>query len=200
MHRKVNGMHDRGKGAHWLVLSNSQVSHFCQLGLMLMRVLLRFKVTNQHDRAYAILGLPGLHTGDTLSTGPFVQPDYGLSLHNLYLSLAERIVDTHKNPLDLLSAVKHDCAIDDSLPSWVPRWNVTVVRSINGSHRAGMRFHAGGISPPRIRPSCQRRVTDGRLLLMAPGRIVGTVSRAAALSTGPLAEGPALASGWGPAA
>ncbi|KXX75150.1 Heterokaryon incompatibility protein 6, OR allele [Madurella mycetomatis] len=167
--------------------------------LHLMRVLLRFKVTNQHDRAYAILGLPGLHTGGT-SVGLFVQPDYGLSLHELYLSLAERIVDTHENPLDLLSAVKHDHVIDHSLPSWVPRWNVTVVRSINGSHRTGMRFHAGGISPPPIRPSCHRRPTDGRLLLTAPGRIIGTVAKVAALSTGLLAEGPGRASGWGPAA
>jgi len=167
--------------------------------LHLMRVLLRFKVTNQHDRAYAILGLPGLHTGDASSMGElFVQPDYGLSLHDLYVALAQRIVDTHENPLDLLSAVKHDDrAIDPSLPSWVPRWNVTVVRSINGSHRPGMRFHAGGTSPPHIRPSCHRRATDGRLLLTALGHIIGTVAKAAALSA---TEGPGLASGWGPAA
>ena len=74
--------------------------------LDLMGLLLRFKVTHQHDRAYAILGLPGLHTGSS-TTMPFVQPDYGLSLHELYLHLAERIIDTHENPLDILSAVKH---------------------------------------------------------------------------------------------
>jgi hypothetical protein len=168
--------------------------------LHLMRVLLRFKVTNQHDRAYAILGLPGLHTGDTSAPGKlFVQPDYSLSLLELYVTLAERIVNTHDNPLDLLSAVKHGYYVDCRLPTWIPRWDVTFSRSINGSHRAGMRFHAGGTSPPQIHPSCHRRATDGRLLLTARGRIIGTIATAEAMLTSPLPDGPGLASGWSPA-
>ncbi len=161
--------------------------------LDLMRLLLRFQVTEQRDRAFAILGLPGLHTGVPGST--FIQPDYDLPLEELYVKIAETIIATHENPVDILSAVKHESLIDESRPSWVPRWNVTFLRSINGSHRAPMRFRSGGELPPGGRPVAVLR-DDGRNVFRARGHRVGRVCHATAVLGLDDISGPGYTSQW----
>jgi Heterokaryon incompatibility protein (HET) len=113
----------------------------CPLSFLdLLRMTLKFNASEASDRIFAILGLPGDHSG--ADGNPFIEPNYSLSLGSLHMRVAERILETHATPLDLLSAVHHKEAIDFTFPTWVPRWNVQGIRGIVGSHRPGMKFAA----------------------------------------------------------
>lgn len=98
----------------------------------------RFEATEAKDRIFAVLGLP------TLETSPeqgllFLEPDYTLSVFQLYVKVARRMIEQERN-LGLLSAVQHRPSIEKRLPTWVPRWDkfsINILAGVDGrSHAA----------------------------------------------------------------
>ena len=108
----------------------------------------RFETTDPRDRIFAVLGLSTTDrpTGDgTL----FLEPDYTLTVPQLYLAVAQRIIESDQN-LGLLSAVQlrhRDLGLQKEMPTWVPRWNnfsVNILAGVDGkSHKV-----AAGLSVP----------------------------------------------------
>lgn len=79
--------------------------------------------TDPRDKVYAFLGhqLAYSSTGDTL-----VKPDYQKTPGQVYLELSKALIQ--QSGLRVLTMVEHtQDTIDDSLPSWVTRWDVQLV-------------------------------------------------------------------------
>jgi hypothetical protein len=90
----------------------------------------RFEATDPKDRIFAVLGLP------TTDTAPdkgllFLEPDYTLSVSQLYLNVARRMIEQERN-LGLLSAVQHGPSIEIGHPTWVPRWDRFSINPLAG--------------------------------------------------------------------
>lgn len=81
-----------------------------------------YQATDPRDKVYALLAHGTAQTG---RGKPFIEPDYSKSLITVYRDLALRMIDSDKS-LEVLSAVQHDPSkevIEDTFPSWVPRWD-----------------------------------------------------------------------------
>ncbi|KAI1011880.1 hypothetical protein LB503_004594 [Fusarium chuoi] len=107
--------------------------------LDVVRLTRNFDVSERLDRIYAILGLPSQHTGPGRTSIP---PDYRLLPDGLYSRVFYWVYQTHDNPLEILSAVRHTTLFYPDFPTWIPRWHVEPIRSIGISHRASMKFDA----------------------------------------------------------
>ncbi|OJD38005.1 heterokaryon incompatibility [Diplodia corticola] len=79
------------------------------------------------DRVYAFLGHPCFeHTLANRSSSSFLLVDYTISHQELYLDVAQRLIQSsNRNPLDLLQYIVHEQDVfHKSLnPSWVPQWD-----------------------------------------------------------------------------
>jgi hypothetical protein len=109
------------------------------LFLDVLRLTRNFDVSERLDRIYAVLGLPSQHTG---SGSKSIPPDYRLLPNGLYSHFFYWVFQTHKNPLEILSAVQHKTLLYPDYPTWIPQWYVKPIRSIGGCHRAGMKSNA----------------------------------------------------------
>ncbi|KAF2843152.1 HET-domain-containing protein [Patellaria atrata CBS 101060] len=89
--------------------------------LRLLGLTRQFHVTDPRDRIFAILGLPTVDA-DPENEVFFMEPDYTLTLNEVYWRVAHEILQTD-DQLRLLSAVQHGPCIGTDLPSWVPRWD-----------------------------------------------------------------------------
>lgn len=81
-----------------------------------------YLATDPRDKVYALLAH---RTAQTEHGKPFVEPDYSMSLLEVYRDLTLRMIECDSN-VEVLSAVQHDPGlqvIDDDFPSWVPRWD-----------------------------------------------------------------------------
>jgi hypothetical protein len=99
-----------------------------------VELLLRAKTlqcTDERDRIYAFLGSGAAKVGQ--GGGMIVVPDYEKSFRAIYLEFATAwLKNTHD--LRVLSAVEHTMQTfeDALLPSWVPRWDVSVTNNCFG--------------------------------------------------------------------
>jgi hypothetical protein len=102
----------------------------------------QFGATDPRDRIFALLGIFSSDNGSLL-----LQPDYQLSASQLYEKFARLILSRDKD-LRILSAVQHGTTIEESLPSWVPRWD---------------NVYCHGLAPSE--PGPNHRATDGIQML-----------------------------------
>ncbi|KAJ3578883.1 hypothetical protein NPX13_g1688 [Xylaria arbuscula] len=72
----------------------------------------------------------------------FIKPDYGLSVVDVYLDFARKMI-TRTDSLEILSFVQHNAPLPPtgpSFPSWVPRWDspsdVSILGSVRSDHFA----------------------------------------------------------------
>lgn len=100
----------------------SGISPFSKLDLsvVLGTTMGRFDSTDARDRIYALLGMP--FAGNDPDGQPLLKPDYSQNLRSVYTQAARRILEQDKH-LRVLSAVQHGADLDESYPSWVPRWH-----------------------------------------------------------------------------
>lgn len=75
-----------------------------------------YGATDHRDRIYAFLGHPKSKASHTTT------PDYRLSVEDIYLDTASRIMQSEKHGWTILSSVDH-VSISNNRSSWVPRWN-----------------------------------------------------------------------------
>lgn len=139
--------------------------------LDLLRLTRKFDVSDRLDRIYAILGLPSQHTGPGRESIP---PDYRLLPEGLYSRVFYWVFHTHKNPLEILSAVRHTTLFYPDYPTWIPQWHVKPIRGIGGSHRAGMKFEASAGWNPKPPAKLVRKNNERHLILQ--GFILGSVT------------------------
>jgi hypothetical protein len=139
--------------------------------LDLLRLTRRFDVSEPLDRIYAILGLPSQHTGPGRKSIP---PDYRLLSEGLYSRVFYWVFHTHKNPLEILSAVRHTTLFYPDYPTWIPQWHVKPIRSIGGSHRADMKFDASAGWNPK--PSAKLVWKNNERHLILQGFILGSIT------------------------
>jgi len=96
----------------------------------------RFETTDPRDRIFAVLGLPT--TDASTDKGLlFLEPDYALSVSELYLRVARRIIEKEQS-LGILSAVQHraDIEEEEGIPTWVPRWDrfsINILAGVDGN-------------------------------------------------------------------
>ncbi|EXL71410.1 hypothetical protein FOPG_12883 [Fusarium oxysporum f. sp. conglutinans race 2 54008] len=114
--------------------------------LDVLRLTRNFDVSERLDRIYAILGLPSRHTGPGRTSIP---PDYRLLPDGLYSRVFYWVYQTHDEPLEILSAIRHTSLLYPDFPTWIPRWHVKPIRSIGISHRASMKFDASAGWKPK---------------------------------------------------
>ncbi|OCT51464.1 hypothetical protein CLCR_08162 [Cladophialophora carrionii] len=84
-----------------------------------------YKATDQRDRVYAFLSHPSAACGPLAQTR-LVVADYSLSVDQVYLDVARRVLETDPYPWTVLSCVDHTQAspsLSGRRPSWVPRWD-----------------------------------------------------------------------------
>ncbi|KAK2604201.1 hypothetical protein N8I77_007149 [Diaporthe amygdali] len=123
--------------------------------------------SDPRDRVYAFLGHPMARNEDG---GPLIFPDYVKSVDQVYLDVS--CVLLQRFGLRLLSSVEHrEETIVDELPSWVVRWNVSVV--MNDIARYPQCHQA---TPPQWAPDLSKVIVGNKLEL--PGALLDTVSKA----------------------
>ncbi len=84
-----------------------------------------YDATDHRDRVYAFLSHPSASCGPARE-GRLVVADYHLSVDQVYLDTARRILENDANPWTVLSCVDHASAsfsLSGQRPSWVPRWD-----------------------------------------------------------------------------
>lgn len=108
----------------------------------LMSLTRQFESSEPRDRIYSLLGIP------TTDSKPdkgvlFVQPDYSRDIDAIYWDLALNFLEADSD-YQLFSSIQHGPTLpeDDSLPSWVPRWDKVFTHSLlpstpGVSHKAG---------------------------------------------------------------
>jgi hypothetical protein len=140
-HRLWNAVDQRsGIGNAYLMHSLRNPSQSSYSFRTLLQRARRFETTDPKDRIFAVLGLP---TTDTRADDGllFLEPDYMLSVSQLYLTSARRIVELDQS-LALLSAVQHrghDLENEPEMPTWVPRWNdfsANILAGVDGKSHA----------------------------------------------------------------
>jgi hypothetical protein len=140
-----------GIGNAYLMHSLRNPKHAAYSFRVLLQRSRRFEATEPKDRIFAVLGLP------TIDTAPdkgllFLEPDYTLSVFQLYLKVARRMIEQERS-LGLLSAVQHGSSIEEGFPTWVARWDrfsINILAGIDGkSHAvaAGLPEHQVGFAP-----------------------------------------------------
>lgn len=104
------------------------------------------EATDLRDHVFAFLGHPAalqfplgheatadMDYGSVISLGPkpLIQPDYTKSLGEIYTEFAVKTFEATNN-LDLLSCIIHfENSIEESIPSWVPRWDLPGVSQVS---------------------------------------------------------------------
>ncbi|KAH6884401.1 heterokaryon incompatibility protein-domain-containing protein [Thelonectria olida] len=132
--------------------------------LHLLAMTRQFGATDPRDRIYGLLGLAT--TDSELDNGLlYVQPDYSLSLEDVYRQLAYRVIGTDKS-LRLLSCVQHGPEICESWPSWIPRWEKVYSSSLTP-------FNVDDTTSPSTIPTEHRLV--GKDILQVNGVHVSTI-------------------------
>jgi hypothetical protein len=154
-HQLWNAVDERtGIGNAYLMHSLRNPTHAAYSFRMLLQRSRGFEVTDPKDRIFAVLGLP------TADSAPdkgllFLEPDYALSVFQLYLKVARRVIEQERN-LGLLSAVQHGPSIEEGLPTWVPRWDrfsINILAGVDGrSHAvaAGLPEHSVEFTPKKL--------------------------------------------------
>jgi hypothetical protein len=154
-HQLWNAVDERtGIGNAYLMHSLRNPTHAAYSFRILLQRSRRFEATEPKDRIFAVLGLP------TTDTAPdkgvlFLEPDYTLSVFQLYFKVAKRVIEQERN-LGLLSAVQHGPSIDEGLPTWVPRWDrfsINILAGVDGrSHAAaaGLPEHKVEFAPKNL--------------------------------------------------
>lgn len=123
--------------------------------------------SDPRDHVYAFLAHPLARNEDGT---PLVFPDYVKSVEQVYLDVSYVLL--RRFGLRLLSSVEHqDSTIKEELPSWVVRWNVSVV--VNDIARFPQLYKA---TAPQWAPDLSKVVDDNKLHL--PGIILDRVSKA----------------------
>lgn len=123
--------------------------------------------SDPRDHVYAFLGHPLARNEDG---SPLVFPDYVKSVEEIYLEVSCLLL--RRFGLRLLSSVEHrESTIQEELPSWVVRWNVSVV--MNDIARYPQLYRA---TPPQWAPDLSEAIRGERLDL--PGIILDRVSKA----------------------
>lgn len=122
--------------------------------------------TDPRDHVYAFLGHP---LARNKAGGPLVLPDYTKSVEQVYFDISCLLLRYFG--LRLLSSVEHrESTIKEELPSWVVRWDVSVV--MNDIARYPNLYRA---TPPQWAPDTSRAITGNRLEL--PGIILDRVCK-----------------------
>lgn len=80
-----------------------------------------YECTDPRDRVYGLLGLP-TSDADPDNGHLFLDPDYDLSVDQVYRMAARTIIEKSNN-LNLLSAVQHGYELNVLGLSWIPDWN-----------------------------------------------------------------------------
>lgn len=123
--------------------------------------------SDPRDHVYAFLGHPLAKSEDG---SPLVFPDYVKSVEDVYLEVSCLLL--RRFGLRVLSSVEHrESTIQEELPSWVVRWNVSVV--MNDIARYPQLYRA---TPPQWAPDLSEAIRGKRLDL--PGIILDRVSKA----------------------
>ena len=94
----------------------------------------RLTASVAHDYIYALLGHPSARRPDGVD---FVKVDYGKSLNDLYLDVAEKLLAQAHGDLTLLSVVCHTGNSLATGPSWVPHWHQfspCIIAPLPGEH------------------------------------------------------------------
>ncbi|KAL5371313.1 hypothetical protein DPSP01_014348, partial [Paraphaeosphaeria sporulosa] len=91
---------------------------------------------DDRDRLYGILALP-------YNDNPWndfvrsVEPDYSISVGDLYFQIAQGIA-TRGGTAQLLSSIHHGASLDNlfglEVSSWVPKWNESLAEDIKNEH------------------------------------------------------------------
>jgi hypothetical protein len=119
------------------------------------------------DHVYAFLAHPLAKNEDG---SPFVFPDYTKSVEQVYFDVSCKLL--RRFGLRLLSSVEHrELTIEEELPSWVVRWDVSVV--MNDIARYPQLYKA---TPPQWAPDLSKVIT-GKMLQL-PGIILDRISKA----------------------
>lgn len=123
--------------------------------------------SDPRDHVYAFLGHPLARNEDG---SPLVFPDYVKSVEQVYLDVSCMLL--RRFGLRLLSSVEHrESTIKEELPSWVVRWDVSVV--MNDIARYPQLYST---TPPHWAPDISKAIVGNRLEL--PGIILDAVSKA----------------------
>lgn len=123
--------------------------------------------SDPRDHIYAFLGHPLAKDEDG---SPLVFPNYVKSVEQVYLEVSCLLL--RRFGLRLLSSVEHrESTIKEEFPSWVVRWNVSVVA--NDIARYPQLYRA---TPSHWAPDLSKAITGKGLEL--PGIILDTVSKA----------------------
>jgi hypothetical protein len=95
----------------------------------------QFEVTGDRDRVFGLLGLK-TWDADPDNGRFFMEPDYSLSVEQVYHEVVARTLRKNKN-LRILSSVQHGSYSNQheyvdtlTLPSWVPQWNSVFCQSL----------------------------------------------------------------------
>lgn len=155
-------------------LSRSQ-SHSTPLELSFLDILKltrHFGCKDDRDRVFGLLGLP---TTDRIKKE--IIPDYNKSIAEVYQDLATKIIDSSSS-LTLLSSMQRGRPVDlwqpginifdETIPSWVPQWNVLLTETLS-PFLSNEKFAASGGK------LFQRRVTDDPRVLVVRGLKVDQV-------------------------
>ena len=131
--------------------------------LELMHVSRSNRSTDPRDKIYGVLGIAadiGAH---------HIDPDYELSVEDVYRNLALSFIDKENN-VDFLSAVEdYKWRVHQALPSWVPDWTAHPRSTSFLSQPQRWHFAASGDSLPQISSSGS--------ILRIRGKILDTISR-----------------------
>lgn len=112
----------------------------------LMGLTRQFETSEPRDRIYGLLGLP------TTDSNPdrgilFMEPDYSRDVEAIYWDLALKNFPEDRQ-LRLFSSVQHgpSLSLDETLPSWVPRWDKVYTHTLIPSDPA-VSHNASGSMP-----------------------------------------------------
>ncbi|KAF1917621.1 heterokaryon incompatibility protein [Ampelomyces quisqualis] len=113
---------------------------------------------NEIDRIYAFLGSPKAVIGKNKEV--VLVPDYETDYRKIYHDLAVSWL-TKTQDLMLLSAIEHhEESLRSPLPSWVPRWDVTLSTNYYGLFSSGFDASAGfPITAPDLTTENELKVT-----------------------------------------
>lgn len=72
------------------------------------------------------------------------------------------------------ATVQHTTLLCPDYPTWIPQWHVKPIRSIGGSHRAGMKFDASAGWNPK--PPAKLAWKSNERYLILQGFVLGAVT------------------------
>lgn len=103
----------------------------------------RVTAFDPRDHIYAFLGHP---LARTESEQLFIEPNYGQSIHDVYINVAFKLLQSPREYPSVLTSIMHSTLEDIEgliFPSWVPQWNrnsATVARHL----ATGYAWYAAG--------------------------------------------------------